>query len=185
MSQHGPLQHEFYAAFWLRRTVAGRLEPSHCTGSLAAAQFDPTWTQLIHPCFSRSRRGLVDGLPEGGTPSRPAGRGGFSEASTNNVAEYTALAKALQWLLANNLASTKIEIKSDSQLVVNQLTGDYKVKAKRIISLYKQILILKSKFQDIEIKWVPREKNREADRLTNKAYNKALQENPEYLDRPK
>jgi ribonuclease HI len=79
--------------------------------------------------------------------------------------------------------SAKVEIKSDSQLIVNQLRGDYKVKAKRIISLYKQVLLLKSKFQDIQIRWVPREKNREADRLTNKAYNKALQENPEYLDR--
>lgn len=107
----------------------------------------------------------------------------FSQDSTNNVAEYTALVKALQWLLEKNLGSTKVEIKSDSQLIVNQLTGDYKVKSKRIMSLYKQVLLLKRKFQDIEIKWVPREKNREADRLTNKAYNKALQENPEYLDR--
>jgi ribonuclease HI len=107
----------------------------------------------------------------------------FSENSSNNVAEYTALVKALQWLLENNLGSTKVDIKSDSQLIVNQLTGDYKVKAKRIISLYKQVLLLKSKFQDVQIKWVPREKNREADRLTNKAYNKALQENPEYLER--
>jgi ribonuclease HI len=57
------------------------------------------------------------------------------------------------------------------------------VKAKRIITLYKQVLVLKSKFQDILITWVPREENREADRLTSKAYNKALQENPEYLDR--
>jgi ribonuclease HI len=107
----------------------------------------------------------------------------FSQDSTNNVAEYTALVKALQWLLEKNLGSTKVEIKSDSQLIVNQLTGDYKVKSKRIMSLYKQVLLLKSKFQDIEIKWVPREENREADRLTNKAYNKALQENPEYLYR--
>lgn len=107
----------------------------------------------------------------------------FSQDSTNNVAEYTALVKALQWLLEKNLGSTKVEIKSDSQLIVNQLTGDYKVKSKRIMSLYKQVLLLKRKFQDIEIKWVPREENREADRLTNKAYNKALQENPEYLDR--
>ena len=107
----------------------------------------------------------------------------FSEDSTNNVAEYTALVKALQWLLENNLGSSKVEVKSDSKLIVNQLTGDYKVKARRIISLYKQVLLLKSKFQDIQIKWVPREKNREADTLTNKAYNKALQENPEYLDR--
>jgi ribonuclease HI len=109
----------------------------------------------------------------------------FSEDSTNNVAEYTALIKALQWLLENNLESSKVEIKSDSQLVVNQLTGDYKVKAKRIISLYKQVLLLKSKFKDIQIKWVPREQNSEADRLTNKAYNKVLQQNPEYLDRTK
>ena len=107
----------------------------------------------------------------------------FSKDSTNNVAEYTALVKALQWLLENNLSATKVEIKSDSQLIVNQLTGDYKVKSKRIMSLYKQVLLLKSKFQDIHIKWVPREKNREADRLTNKAYNRALQEHPEYLDR--
>jgi ribonuclease HI len=107
----------------------------------------------------------------------------FSDDSTNNVAEYTALIKALQWLLENNFGRAKIEIKSDSQLIVNQLTGDYKVKSKRIISLYKQVLLLKSKFQDIQIKWIPREKNREADRLTNKAYNKALQQNPEYLER--
>lgn len=107
----------------------------------------------------------------------------FSQDSTNNVAEYTALVKALQWLLEKNLGSAKVEVKSDSQLIVNQLTGDYKVKSKRIVSLYKQVLLLKRKFQDIEIKWVPREENREADRLTNKAYNKALQENPEYLDR--
>lgn len=107
----------------------------------------------------------------------------FSQDSTNNVAEYTALVKALQWLLEKNLGSTKVEVKSDSQLIVNQLTGDYKVKSKRIVSLYKQVLLLKRKFQEIEIKWVPREENREADRLTNKAYNKALQENPEYLDR--
>jgi len=109
----------------------------------------------------------------------------FSEESTNNVAEYTALAKALQWLLANNFNSKKVEIMSDSQLVVNQLTGDYKVKARRILPLFKQVLFLKTKFQDIQIKWIPRDKNREADRLTNMAYNKSFLENPEYLDRLK
>ncbi len=107
----------------------------------------------------------------------------FSENSTNNVAEYTALTKALQWLLANDLGSTKVEIKSDSQLIVNQLAGDYKVKAKRILALYREVLLLKSKFQDIQIKWIPRQNNQEADRLTTKAYNRALQQNPEYFDR--
>jgi ribonuclease HI len=109
----------------------------------------------------------------------------FSENSTNNVAEYTALAKALQWLLANNYSMQKVEVKTDSQLVVNQLAGDYKVKARRIMSLYKEVLFLKSKFQAIRIKWISRDKNKEADKLTNKAYNKALQENPDYLDRVK
>ena len=107
----------------------------------------------------------------------------FSEESTNNVAEYTALVKALQWLLANDFNSKKVEIKSDSQLIVNQLTGDYKVKARRILPLFKQVLFLKTKFQDIQIKWIPRDKNREADRLTNKAYNNALLENPGYLEK--
>jgi ribonuclease HI len=107
----------------------------------------------------------------------------FSPDSTNNVAEYTALTRALEWLAASSLVSDKVVINSDSQLVVNQLEGNYKVKGKRIIPLYKQVLLLKRKFSDVEISWVPREKNREADRLTNIAYNKALQENPEYLDR--
>ena len=107
----------------------------------------------------------------------------FSKDSTNNVAEYTALARALEWLVANNLVSEKVEIKGDSKLVVNQLAGIYKVKGKRIIPLYKQVLLLKTKFSDIEIRWIPRGENKEADRLTNIAYNKALQENPEYLDK--
>ena len=107
----------------------------------------------------------------------------FSKDSTNNVAEYTALVKAFEWLVANNHVRDKVVISSDSQLVVNQLQGNYKVKGKRIIPLYKQVLLLKNKFSNIEIMWVPREKNREADRLTNIAYNKTLQENPEYLYR--
>jgi ribonuclease HI len=107
----------------------------------------------------------------------------FSRDSTNNVAEYTGLAKALEWLVENNLISDKVEINSDSQLIVNHLRGLYKVKAKRIVPLYQKVLVLKSKFHDLQIHWVPREENKEADILTNEAYNRALQENPEYLDK--
>jgi ribonuclease HI len=107
----------------------------------------------------------------------------FSRDSTNNVAEYTGLAKALEWLVENNLISDKVEINSDSQLIVNHLRGLYRVKAKRIIPLYQKVLVLKSKFHDLQIHWVPREENKEADMLTNEAYNRALQENPEYLDK--
>lgn len=109
----------------------------------------------------------------------------FSKDATNNVAEYTALAKALEWLIANGLNNSgRVEVKSDSQLVVKQLRGEYKIKSQRIIPLYRQVLLLQSRFPDgIEIRWVPREENKEADSLTNRAYNKALQDNPEYLDR--
>ena len=107
----------------------------------------------------------------------------FSRDSTNNVAEYTGLARALEWLVENNLISDKVEINSDSQLIVNHLRGLYRVKAKRIIPLYQKVLVLKSKFHDLQIHWVPREENKEADMLTNEAYNRALQENPEYLDK--
>ena len=110
--------------------------------------------------------------------------GNPSPDTTNNVAEYTGLVKALDWLVANNITLEKVAVKSDSQLVVNQLAETFKVKGKRILPLYKQVLLLKKKFADIEIEWVPREQNKEADRLTNIAYNKALQENPEYLDWP-
>jgi len=105
----------------------------------------------------------------------------FSADSTNNVAEYTALVKALEWLVLHKLNSGKVVILSDSQLVVNQFAGRFKVKGKRIIPLYQQVQLLKGKFAEIEMEWVPREQNREADRLTNIAYNKALQENPDYL----
>ena len=103
----------------------------------------------------------------------------FSIESTNNVAEYTALAKALEWLITNNLFSDKVEIKSDSQLLVNHLLGKYKVKARRIIPLYETAILLKEKFPDVQIKWIPREKNTEADMLTRVAYERALQENAE------
>ena len=107
----------------------------------------------------------------------------FSKDATNNVAEYTALIKALEWLIEDKLTSDRIEIKSDSQLIVRQLSGDYKVKAKRIIPLYKKVLLLKDKFKELDIRWLARDQNKEADALTNEAYYKTLQDNPDYLGR--
>lgn len=107
----------------------------------------------------------------------------FSQDATNNVAEYTALIKALEWLVTNNFSSGEVEVIGDSEFVVNQQNGKYKVKSKRIIPLYRRVRLLRDKFSGISIKHVLREENREADRLTNIAYNKVLQKNPEYLDR--
>jgi ribonuclease HI len=106
----------------------------------------------------------------------------FSDYATNNVAEYTGVIKALEWLLQqqgrtesdNHIANERVIIKGDSQLVIYQIKGKYKVKAIKIIPLYQKVMSLISKFNDIHIEWIPREKNSEADKLSNYAYTKVL-----------
>jgi ribonuclease HI len=108
----------------------------------------------------------------------------LSEQATNNVAEYTALIKALEWLLENGYGqSSKVEVKGDSQLVVRQMSGQYRVKNRQIIPLFQKAAVLRKKFADLEITWVPREQNNEADRLSERAYNEAILENPSLLDK--
>ena len=102
----------------------------------------------------------------------------FSKAASNNVAEYTALVKSLEWLLKNGYSSDKIVVKGDSQLVIYQTLRKWKVKVKdsRIINLYRKVTELKSKFANINFVWVKREENTVADELSNIAYNEALQD---------
>jgi ribonuclease HI len=90
--------------------------------------------------------------------------------STNNVAEYTALIRALEWLLANNYENKKILVRGDSQLVIRQIEGNFKVKAPNIIPLYRKVMSLISKFKHIQFELIPREENKKADRLSNLAY---------------
>ena len=106
---------------------------------------------------------------EYGLATRP-----YSKDATNNVAEYTGLIKALEWLSTNKL-DQPVRIISDSALVVRQLRGEYKVKSRRIVPLYRRAALLKDSFKDVKISWVPREQNSEADALTNKAYQEALE----------
>jgi ribonuclease HI len=110
----------------------------------------------------------------------------FTDYATNNVAEYTGIIKALEWLLQqhtselnnNHTATESIIIKGDSQLVIYQIKGRYKVKAIKIIPLYQKVMSLISKFNDIHFEWIPREKNSEADKLTNYAYTKIIDSDP-------
>jgi ribonuclease HI len=74
----------------------------------------------------------------------------------------------------NHTATESIIIKGDSQLVIYQIKGRYKVKAIKIIPLYQKVMSLISKFNDIHFEWIPREKNGEADKLTNYAYTKII-----------
>lgn len=87
--------------------------------------------------------------------------------TTNNVAEYTALLRALE--AANALGATDVTIFSDSELLVRQLTGLYKVKSDSIRPLYEQVHGLRMQFDCFTIRHVMREQNKETDRLVNEA----------------
>ena len=106
----------------------------------------------------------------------------FTDNASNNVAEYTAVIKALEWLLVNRPESCKtqtIVVKGDSQLVIYQIKGKYKVKAIRIIPLHQRVMSLISRFKNMKIEWIPREQNKEADRLSYEAYRQFLDNNPQ------
>ena len=94
---------------------------------------------------------------------------------TNNDAEYSAIIFALKKfkaLFGKALAeNTDVEIKADSELVVKQLNGKYKLLEPKIQQFFIEIWNLKFDFKSVKFKHVPREKNKEADRLVNEALN--------------
>jgi ribonuclease HI len=88
-------------------------------------------------------------------------------AATNNVAEYTALVRALE--RAGTLGARRLVILSDSELLVKQMTGQYRVKNADLRVLYDQAQKLTDRFDSLLIRHVPREENSRADRLCNEA----------------
>lgn len=86
---------------------------------------------------------------------------------TNNFAEYTAMVRALQ--RAAELGVKRLRLFSDSELMVRQMRGEYRVKNVDILSLYDQAQELLRRFQRVEFNHVAREQNSEADRLCNEA----------------
>ena len=91
----------------------------------------------------------------------------FLGETTNNVAEYTALIKALE--AARKLGAEQVVVHSDSELMVRQLSGAYKVKSEAIRPLFEHVNELRSQFESCLVRHVRREKNEEADRLVNQA----------------
>lgn len=87
---------------------------------------------------------------------------------TNNVAEYTGLIKALEYL-AEKKTKGPIQVKGDSDLVVKQVRGEYKVKSPLLAPLHRRVGELMDSFKDFSIDWIPREQNGDADALTNRA----------------
>ncbi|HEX5038434.1 MAG TPA: ribonuclease HI family protein [bacterium] len=87
--------------------------------------------------------------------------------TTNNVAEYKGLIYGLEKLI--ELGAKDVEIRADSELMVRQLNGQYKVKHPNLIPLYREALDLLRKIPSFKIMHIRREQNAEADRLSNEA----------------
>ena len=90
--------------------------------------------------------------------------------STNNEAEYGALIAGLKHLIKLNLLSPTIY--SDSELIVKQVNGEYRVKNDRMIILYNEVINLLSSFNSWSLIHVLRDKNKVADKLANEGRKK-------------
>jgi len=92
---------------------------------------------------------------------------------TNNDAEYMAVIFALKKfksLFGKSIAEiSEVEIRSDSELLVKQMNGEYKLSDEKIQKFFIEIWNLKVEFKNVKFKHIPREKNTEADRLVNEA----------------
>lgn len=94
--------------------------------------------------------------------------------TTNNQAEYKALLLALKEV--KGLGAERVIIRSDSELVVRQIKGEYRVKDKGIRPLYAEVIGLLKELKGYDIIHIDREENKEADRLANQAIDESLAE---------
>lgn len=99
--------------------------------------------------------------------------GGYIGNTTNNVAEYSAVEQSLNWLKENR-PGENLEYFLDSNLVVSQLSGSFKVKNRALLEFVRKIKRTLPNFGKISFKYIPREKNKEADKLVNQALDEKI-----------
>lgn len=100
-------------------------------------------------------------------------KGVFIGETTNNVAEYNAVVFALEWIVDSRYSGEVIFF-LDSQLVVNQMVGKFKIKSKNLLNITSKVKSLEKKFRgNIFYKNIPREQNKITDFLVNKTLNTA------------
>jgi ribonuclease HI len=92
--------------------------------------------------------------------------GYYMGMATNNQAEYLGMIKGLE--RARDLGINSVNLNSDSQLVVNQMNGFYKVRNQELAPLHQQLKELANSFESVTFHYVPRELNKEADREVNR-----------------
>lgn len=99
----------------------------------------------------------------------------FLGHATNNIAEYTAIMAALEGLAAQLGSDTKnamVKVEMDSKLVVEQMKGNYKIKHPNLKPLAARVLSLVDMFKAVSFTHIPREKNKAADALANRAMDR-------------
>jgi len=91
--------------------------------------------------------------------------------ATNNIAEYNGLLAALQWAVDHDVR--RVHIRADSELLVRQMRGEYRVKNPGLQPLYVRARLLAAQLDDVKFEHVRREFNKEADRLSNVGMDEA------------
>ncbi|OGY88771.1 MAG: hypothetical protein A3B30_04200 [Candidatus Komeilibacteria bacterium RIFCSPLOWO2_01_FULL_52_15] len=102
-----------------------------------------------------------------GTQRKIASFSEYIGATTNNIAEYTALMRGMTLAHASHI--THLTCYLDSELVVRQMNFEYKVKNKELALLFAKLHVLRSSFAAVSLRHIPRERNRRADALVNAA----------------
>ncbi len=93
--------------------------------------------------------------------------------ATNNVAEYRAIIAALNEAAARR--ARRVVVRSDSQLVIRQMTGQYRVKNEGLKPLHEWVKKLTSRFEGVKWEHIPREQNARADELARQAAARSAQ----------
>lgn len=99
---------------------------------------------------------------------------GFLGVQTNNYAEYEAVIRALSWCVTAGYTSHDIQIKADSKLIVEQMSGNWKVKDANLKPQFLKAQALVARCHNVTFTYIPREENGFADALANKGMDKGV-----------
>lgn len=96
----------------------------------------------------------------------------FIGKATNNIAEYMALIRGLEEAI--DLGEDEVEVFADSELMVKQIQGEYRVKNQGLIPLHHHVKSLIKKFKSFDISYITRQDNKRADSLANQGIDSML-----------
>jgi broad specificity phosphatase PhoE/ribonuclease HI len=111
---------------------------------------------------------VVFDAANGAVLAEPAGPLGVT---SNNVAEYRGLIAGLT--AAAELGARRVAVRMDSKLVIEQMSGRWRVKHPSMLPLAREANALRARFDEVTFQWIPREQNQHADRLANEAMDRA------------